>query len=137
MSVKVKVKSMNPRGINLYSTSFKKKFMVALNISGNDVRNSAIELINSGVKSGRRYGKHQASAPGQAPATDTGVLRNNIVVSSNAEKLEVEVASRAKYSKFLEFGTVKMKARPFMFPAFEMNKPKIRRRFAKVKGRAK
>ena len=35
--------------------------------------------------------------------------------------------SRADYSKFLEFGTAKMRARPFMFPALEKNRNKIRR----------
>ena len=37
----------------------------------------------------------------------------------------VEVRSEASYSKFLEYGTSKMLARPFMFPASEKSKPKI------------
>ena len=39
--------------------------------------------------------------------------------------LAVEVESKADYSIHLEFGTQNMKARPFMFPALEENKPKI------------
>ena len=33
--------------------------------------------------------------------------------------------SEASYSKFLEYGTSKMLARPFLFPAFEKSKTKI------------
>ena len=36
-----------------------------------------------------------------------------------------EIASRAFYSKFLEFGTSKMLPRPFLFPATERSRPKI------------
>ena len=48
-----------------------------------------------------------------------------------------EVESKADYSIHLEFGTQNMKARPFMFPALEENKPKIRRMFANIKGKPK
>ena len=41
------------------------------------------------------------------------------------EKDVVQVRSEASYSKFLEYGTSKMLARPFLFPAFEKSKPKI------------
>jgi HK97 gp10 family phage protein len=51
--------------------------------------------------------------------------------------LSVDVESRADYSVHLEFGTQNMKARPFMFPALEANKPKIRRMYKNFKGKAK
>jgi HK97 gp10 family phage protein len=37
----------------------------------------------------------------------------------------IEVQSNAEYSKFLEYGTSKMEARPFLFPAYEMSREKI------------
>ena len=37
----------------------------------------------------------------------------------------IEVQSNAAYSKFLEYGTSKMEARPFLFPAYEMSRQKI------------
>tara|TARA_Y100000114_G_scaffold61189_1_gene56166 strand:- start:2719 stop:3129 length:411 start_codon:yes stop_codon:yes gene_type:complete len=135
MTIKASLKQLNPNSYKMYERTLEKKIKETLSIAGNLVRNTAIELINSGPKSGRRYGKHQASAPGQAPATDTGVLRNNIVVNSDVQGLVVNVESRAKYSIFLEFGTTKMKPRPFMFPALESNKPKIRRMLKNVKGK--
>ena len=43
-----------------------------------------------------------------------------------------QIASRAFYSKFLEFGTVKMLPRPFMFPALEKHRAKIIQRINKA-----
>tara|TARA_R100000426_G_scaffold47896_1_gene35591 strand:- start:165 stop:578 length:414 start_codon:yes stop_codon:yes gene_type:complete len=137
MSVKTFISQANPNGYKNYSKQMEKKVKEVIGVAGNLVRNTAITSIQSGAKSGVMYGKHQASAPGQAPATDTGFLQSNIVLNIEASGLVANVESRAKYSKFLEFGTVKMKARPFMFPALEENKPKIRRLFAKVKGKTK
>ena len=67
---------------------------------------------------------HQASAPGQAPASDTGNLVSQIIVRPKNPD-EVAVESNALYSSFLEFGTSKMLARPFLFPATERSRPKI------------
>ncbi len=103
--------------------------------AGNLVRNTAVQSINQGAASGVTYEKynprrtHTASAAGQPPATDTGFLVNNIVITMDtADKgLSVNVESRADYSSFLEFGTSKMSARPFMQPALEENRAKINR----------
>jgi HK97 gp10 family phage protein len=78
---------------------------------------------------------HQASAPGEAPATDTGTL-----VSSIESKVEVgwlDIASAVvwtekPYAKWLEFGTTRMEPRPFFTPAVEEN----RARFPKILGEA-
>ena len=96
---------------------------------GQLIRGEAIRSIQSGAKSGKTYKRynptrtHKASAPGEAPASDTGFLVSNIRVKE--QKDVVVVSSEASYSKFLEFGTSKMLARPFLFPAFEKSKPKI------------
>jgi|TARA_Y100001973_G_C5117130_1_gene290766 HK97 gp10 family phage protein len=94
------------------------------------IRGEAIKSIQTGPKSGRIYEKynprrtHQASAPGQAPASDTGNLVSQIIVRPKNPD-EVAVESNALYSSFLEFGTSKMLARPFLFPATERSRPKI------------
>ena len=101
--------------------------------AGNLVRNTAVTSINQGAKSGVTYQlynprrTHTASSAGQPPATDTGFLVNNIVLDIDNNGLGANVESRADYSAFLEFGTSKMAARPFMQPALEENKPKINR----------
>ena len=94
------------------------------------IRTEAINLIQKGAKSGITYKKynpsrtHTASAPGQAPASDTGNLVRNIKVIQVNQDV-TQVASGARYSKELEFGTSKMRARPFMFPAYKMSQDKI------------
>ena len=97
----------------------------------NLVRNEAITSINQNPRKGKtvtRRGKvMRISAVGDPPATDTGFLASNIINEFDSDKLGASVISRAKYSIDLEFGTSKMGARPFMQPALEKNKPKIRR----------
>jgi HK97 gp10 family phage protein len=93
------------------------------------IRGEAIKSIQSGSKTGRTYKRynptrtHKASAPGEAPASDTGNLVSNIMVEDKGDSIEVQ--SNAEYSKFLEYGTSKMEARPFLFPAYEMSREKI------------
>ena len=94
------------------------------------IRGEAIKSIQTGAKSGRIYEKynprrtHRASAPGQAPASDTGNLVRNIAVKMESRD-QVAVVSSAPYSQFLEFGTSKMLPRPFLFPATQRSKKKI------------
>lgn len=95
---------------------------------------------SSGKRGGRFYKRgnvlHQASAPGEAPSTDTGRLVNSISGYMNTIKGDESfvVAGRglARYARMLEFGTVKMAARPFLFPALEKNKAWIKDRLDKA-----
>ena len=97
---------------------------------GQLIRAEAIRSIQTGAKSGVMYQmynprrEHRASAPGQAPASDTGNLVSKITVKQKSLNV-VHVESNADYSAFLEYGTSKMEARPFMFPAFEKSKKPI------------
>ena len=97
---------------------------------GQLIRGEAIKSIQTGAKSGVMYQKynprreHRASAPGQAPASDTGNLVSKIIVKQKSSDV-TNVESNANYSAFLEYGTSKMEARPFMFPAFEKSKKPI------------
>jgi len=90
------------------------------------VETNAKLLINTGTKSGNAYirgGKtHVASAPGEAPATDTGMLVNSISTYSPLGAMNtVVVGATAEYAVYLEFGTSRMEARPFMRPALQDN----------------
>jgi HK97 gp10 family phage protein len=79
-------------------------------------------------KSGRMYGKHQASAPGEAPAIDTGALLNSInteLTAATPTKAEGQVATNQVYAPPLEFGTSRMAARPFMRPAADKHQDKV------------
>ena len=97
---------------------------------GQLIRTEAIKSIQTGAKSGVIYQmynprrEHRASAPGQSPASDTGNLVNKIIVKQK-NRNTVQVQSNANYSAYLEYGTSKMEARPFMLPAFEKSKKPI------------
>ena len=99
--------------------------------AGNLVRNTAVESISSEQKTGVPYTKNgkevRRSAAGEPPAVDSSYLVNNIFLDVDSDGLGASVESRAEYSSFLEFGTSKMAARPFMQPALEANRAKIRR----------
>jgi phage gpG-like protein len=73
-----------------------------------------------GPKSGRVYtrsgGVHQASAPGEAPAVDTGNLINSLQVEVRAQT-SAAVYTNVEYAPVLEYGGAKMEARPFLTPA--------------------
>ena len=102
----------------------------------NEVRNIAVKGITEGNKTGdtviRRGTAHTTSAAGEYPAADTGVLHTNIFADADSDGLGGSVESRAKYSEFLEFGTSKMAARPFMQPSAEQARPRIRQRLREL-----
>lgn len=98
--------------------------------------------ILKGPKTGKKYRipnsnvTYRASAPGQAPANRTSKLNDRIQADRQIRReaasiLYSRVISGAKYSSFLEFGTSRMKARPFLGPAAEDN------RHGKAKDRGK
>ena len=107
-----------------------KPFEQVLEGGGQEIRKEAVRSIQQDPKSGiiyQRYNprrRHQASAKGEAPASDTGFLVSQIKVQKKSPD-EVVVESTAPYSAFLEFGTSQMGERPFMHPAAMRAFPKI------------
>ena len=137
VSVKIDREGKNLTGI---SADIRKKMQQVITYGINATRNTAVDNILRGAKSGETYIKynprrtHKASASGQFPASDTGFLANNIITNMQGNGLEGEVISQAEYSQYLEYGTSKMGARPFMQPSLEQNRPKIRARLRKLLG---
>jgi len=89
-----------------------------------DIQARAQMAIMNPPKSGRIYRRgnvvHQASAPGEAPATDTG----NLVNSAYTKKLgqaDYETGFTAEYAAHLEFGApnAHIAPRPYLRPAVE------------------
>ena len=127
----IKIKGLEPtlKNLRLLQNGLDKELTNVLRGGGQLIRGEAIRLIQTGPKSGRTYEKynprstHKASAPGQAPASDTGNLVSQIMSVADGKNTLVE--SRAEYSKFLEFGTSKILPRPFLFPASEKSTKKI------------
>lgn len=81
------------------------------------IEERAVELIMTPPKSGRIYVrrgvKHQASAPGEAPANDTGRLVNSRRVELFESQLRARLTFSTEYALPLEVGTKNMEPRPY------------------------
>lgn len=126
----------------------------AVRVTALDVQADAVKSIQRGSKTGRVYAyvsegeytkifstqglvkviknngrndTHQASAPGEAPATDTGRLAGSID-AVKLTRLNWEVGTLLKYGRYLEFGTQKIAERPWLRPAIQRGKAEFFRR---------
>ena len=132
MDIKINVKNLKKvlSQLNRLDKDLETPFQEIVKGGGQLIRAEAIKSIQTGAKTGIVYQKynprrqHRASAPGQAPASDTGNLVSKIIVKQKSKNV-TQVESGADYSKFLEYGTSKMEPRPFLFPAFEKSRDKI------------
>lgn len=95
-----------------------------------DTHTFAVQGIQGGPKTGRVYRRgsvtHQASAPGQYPATDTGRLVSSVAMRPDGPDAYV-VGTNVQYGPMLEFGTTRMAARPWLLPSFERAKIGVER----------
>ena len=101
-------------------------------VTANDVRTYAIKSIQE-TSSGQQVRRskqgggtytHTAAAKGQAPNTDTGNLVASIAVEK-AGNAKYHIGSGLDYAEFLEFGTSKMGARPWLQPAMQANRKNL------------
>ena len=101
----------------------------------NVMQNAAYNVLGKDG-SGRVYkrgakGVHTASAPGAAPAPDTGNLRRNwrMFVSSQptgkGERTICRMKSDMPYAAALESGMARMKARPFRQRIINQSRPEV------------
>lgn len=74
------------------------------------------------------------SAVGSAPV-DTGFLKSNINTSYPSD-LKAEIKAGATYAGYVEYGTRKMAAQPFMRPAIEKQQSKMQKDFRDAVTRA-
>lgn len=99
------------------------------------VRNTMVDSMTQEAKHGRVYNvpgtrtKYVASAPGEAPAVATSNLISNIEIEFSERNLVAEVGvleyAKVDYAAYLEFGTSKMAARPFLEPALKKHQKEI------------
>ena len=110
----------------------------AVRVAANETRNTAVVSILQNARAGgesTRYNPQRTirvSAPGDPPASDTGFLASNIHLVMDADGMGAKIERRAYYSAALEFGTLRMAARPFLQPALEQGRRKYERMFAKA-----
>ncbi len=127
-SVEVKLLNVDKLNAKIHAMGAvaEKRVMQAMAMGMSAIRDDVMRSLTAEGKSGTIYprpgGKeHQASAPGEAPSSDTGELRAGITpVLLNKEELTATIVSKAPYSSALEYGRKDghILARPFMTPAF-------------------
>lgn len=102
--------------------------------AGNHLRNAWLDKL-TGSRTGRTYivpgtsVTYTASAPGEAPASRTGRLRQSVafVINTKGDTVEYVLGSPLEYAMFLEFGTYKMAPRPSLVPVFAENQKEVKR----------
>jgi len=99
--------------------------------SANSLAKEMKRRIRTGAKSGKQYGNHTASAPGQSPANWTGELVNSISVENKGRTSEVIIDS--PYAEFLELGTSKMRPRPFILPSIQSVKKQLNEKLKRIR----
>jgi len=65
---------------------------------------------------------------------DTGATKNSIHTTATGD-LSAEVAATTSYAHYLEYGTVKMAARPYMLPAARDVEPSFLAAMSQITGR--
>jgi hypothetical protein len=116
------------RALAQYGAKAEAEIAKAVTAAALTITNDIKRAIQGPPKTGRIYkrGKlgrnHQASAPGEAPATDTGALVNSIAYKQET-KLSAIVSSRLNYAPWLEYGTRRIAPRPSWRPAVDKNTP--------------
>ena len=96
----------------------------AVHAAGYDYRNKVrLAMVNS-PRSGRIYRRrsvvHRASAPGEPPAPDTGMLLGSIQITRQEDRPPfIEIGSTVVYARSLEFGSRHVAPRPAWTPAAE------------------
>lgn len=108
---------------------------VRFNIKGIKELNAKLRRIDVRVERDidneiKRSTLNVESAAKQRAPVDTGRLRSSI--RSLLEKLRGQVFTDVIYSKFIEFGTSRMAAQPFLFPSWEEERPRLIERIRKI-----
>ena len=81
------------------------------------------------LRRGEPRPSHQASAPGQYPASDSGRLASSVMIDlPTPGGLTGRVGTNVQYGPMLEFGTSKMAARPWLLPSFTQAKINVEKK---------
>ncbi len=114
----------------------------AINLVDRAVTESALKIdmdVKQAIQKGKRTGKlyrrrsisHRASAPGEAPKTDTGRLVSSVRPVTSFLHAEIgSLAGIARYGGMLEEGTRNMAARPVFGPTLEANEAFIAKKIS-------
>lgn len=88
------------------------------NLSTEKSRKVKGEVYVTGLDVQRIARERLAGRSGGTKAWKTGNLANSIIVDMVESGKFVEVGPEAPYGPYIEYGTIKMAARPYLFPAW-------------------
>lgn len=127
------------QSLEKYPPAVRRHVYAAMLAGARAIQAKAQQLIEESPASGAWYhdsskvpAHHQASAPGEPPASWTEQLHDGIEVKEDQANNTVYVASTARspegvdYGLILELGCSTIKKRPFMYPAFREIVPNLR-----------
>lgn len=89
-----------------------------------EMKQEILHGAKTGIAYQRGNASHTASAPGEAPASDSGKLAGSIRYEKKSDTKH-EVSINSEYALALEVGTSRMAARPFITPALQNAKKKL------------
>lgn len=95
--------------------------------AANALRNAELTVLS---------GNPSPSPPGSPPGRRSGHLRNrwSLISKGSGDDMVFGIKSGVYYSSYLEYGTRKMAARPFVDKIIETAKPEIDRIFSSIGG---
>lgn len=125
--------------LSQFSSKMHKELSQQVADTADDVRNNAIKSMAREEKTGTLYtnrganlGDHQASAAGEAPASDTGNLVGSINIKVQGVRLRAFVFTPVEYGLYLEFGTAAIAPRPWLRPALQKAMPEFKKSIQKA-----
>src|SRR5262245_4431712 len=89
------------------------------------------ELVASTIRRRLSTPGPAASAPGEHPHAQSGRLRGSVSYSTDPASLTLRVGTNVEYGGFLEHGTSRMAARPFLLRTVFELRPQLRRIMSK------
>ncbi len=85
--------------------------------AGSRIENKALREAGEVVKEAI-----QMAAPRRTGTLKASIAVSNVKTKDGVKQVEVGPGKDGWYGKFVEFGTVKMRAKPFMAPGYEVSK---------------
>jgi len=117
---------LDTRALDKMTSQMERKAERILDVAANHIEQRAMaSMVGGGTP-------HQPSAPGSPPAVDTGTLKNSIPESRKTERLCRWVGTNLPYGLYLEFGTSRIAARPWLTPAIEAERGAVESAWAQL-----
>lgn len=138
VAARAQLKMSLPKHGRTYRTSPIKKVVSSKGKLAKELKAAGLKYGTRLTKKGKEqsvfvtgYKMHRASAPGEAPAVDTGHLTNSVQVRMIGT-LTAEIAFTAEYAAPLEYGSAHVAARPFLLPSLEEERASFEDELRKV-----